>query len=67
MSFLIYISACFHLILYVDSHDIVMRFNDAPTRGYETDVGHKTTIRVLNSQVRWLSNVAFVIALYLYP
>ncbi|XP_050325683.1 type 2 lactosamine alpha-2,3-sialyltransferase isoform X3 [Bactrocera neohumeralis] len=36
---------------FIDSHDIVMRFNDAPTIGYEIDVGSKTTIRVLNSQV----------------
>ncbi|XP_011194502.1 beta-galactoside alpha-2,6-sialyltransferase 2 [Zeugodacus cucurbitae] len=36
---------------FIDSHDIVMRFNDAPTIGYEVDVGSKTTIRVLNSQV----------------
>ncbi|TMW40677.1 hypothetical protein DOY81_014243, partial [Sarcophaga bullata] len=33
------------------THDIVMRFNHAPTRGYEVDVGSKTTIRVVNSQV----------------
>uniref|UniRef100_A0ABK9NGB0 beta-galactoside alpha-(2,6)-sialyltransferase n=1 Tax=Glossina morsitans morsitans TaxID=37546 RepID=A0ABK9NGB0_GLOMM len=36
---------------FIDTHDIVMRFNHAPTRGYETDVGSKTTIRVVNSQV----------------
>lgn len=35
----------------LDSHDIVMRFNHAPTKGYEDDVGSKTTIRVVNSQV----------------
>ena len=28
-----------------------MRFNHAPTEGYEADVGSKTTIRVVNSQV----------------
>ena len=28
-----------------------MRFNHAPTRGYEVDVGSKTSIRVVNSQV----------------
>lgn len=28
-----------------------MRFNNAPTRGHEADVGSKTTIRVVNSQV----------------
>ncbi|XP_058831712.1 beta-galactoside alpha-2,6-sialyltransferase 2 [Topomyia yanbarensis] len=36
---------------FIDQHDIVMRFNHAPTRKYETDVGSKTTIRVVNSQV----------------
>ncbi|XP_058981765.1 beta-galactoside alpha-2,6-sialyltransferase 1 [Musca domestica] len=36
---------------FIDSHDIVMRFNHAPTRGFEVDVGSKTTIRVVNSQV----------------
>lgn len=40
------------LAIFTDSHDIVMRFNHAPTEGYELDVGTKTTIRVLNSQVR---------------
>lgn len=34
-----------------DLHDYVMRFNHAPTQGYEVDVGRKTTIRVVNSQV----------------
>ncbi|XP_015921292.1 beta-galactoside alpha-2,6-sialyltransferase 2 isoform X2 [Parasteatoda tepidariorum] len=35
----------------IDSHDIVLRFNSAPTEGFEEDVGSKTTIRFLNSQV----------------
>ena len=29
----------------------VVRFNDAPTRGYERDVGSKTSLRIVNSQV----------------
>uniref|UniRef100_A0A8D8ESL9 Beta-galactoside alpha-2,6-sialyltransferase 1 n=1 Tax=Culex pipiens TaxID=7175 RepID=A0A8D8ESL9_CULPI len=36
---------------FIDGHDIVMRFNHAPTVGYEQDVGSKTSVRVVNSQV----------------
>ncbi|XP_031619919.1 beta-galactoside alpha-2,6-sialyltransferase 1 [Contarinia nasturtii] len=36
---------------FIDLHDIVLRFNHAPTKGHEKDVGSKTTIRVVNSQV----------------
>ncbi|GBG85043.1 hypothetical protein CBR_g39507 [Chara braunii] len=32
----------------IDSHTAVIRFNDAPTKGYEKWVGSKTTLRVQN-------------------
>lgn len=40
---------CINLI--TDTHDVVVRFNHAPTTGYEVDVGTKTTLRIVNSQV----------------
>ena len=36
---------------FIDSHDIVLRFNNAPTDRHEEDVGKKTSIRIVNSQV----------------
>ena len=36
---------------FIDSHDLVLRFNNAPTEQHERDVGRKTSIRIVNSQV----------------
>jgi len=36
---------------FIDSHDLVIRFNNAPTEGYSKDVGNRTSVRVVNSQV----------------
>ncbi|XP_057652169.1 beta-galactoside alpha-2,6-sialyltransferase 1 isoform X1 [Diorhabda carinulata] len=44
----------------IDSHDLVLRFNNAPTEGFEEDVGAKTTIRLLNSQVVTKSQFNFL-------
>lgn len=43
--------AIHYTISAADTHDMVLRFNHAPTIGYETDVGMKTTLRIVNSQV----------------
>ena len=33
----------------IDAHDVVLRFNNAPTAGFEAIVGSRTTLRLLNS------------------
>ena len=35
----------------IDGDDYVIRFNAAPTSDYEADVGSKTSLRIVNSQV----------------
>ena len=36
----------------IDSHDVVIRFNGAPTKGLENRVGTRTSFRLVNS--KWL-------------
>jgi hypothetical protein len=40
-----------HLGSEIDAHDVVIRFNAAETRGFETFSGSKTTIRMVNSEL----------------
>ena len=35
----------------IDKNEFVIRFNHAPTKGYVKDVGEKTSLRIVNSQV----------------
>ncbi|XP_073660110.1 beta-galactoside alpha-2,6-sialyltransferase 1 isoform X3 [Tursiops truncatus] len=35
----------------IDDHDAVLRFNGAPTANFQQDVGTRTTIRLMNSQL----------------
>ncbi|XP_032071989.1 beta-galactoside alpha-2,6-sialyltransferase 1-like [Thamnophis elegans] len=44
----------------IDSHHAVLRFNGAPTAGYEHDVGTKTTLRLVNSQLMVSPNHNFL-------
>lgn len=37
----------------IDAHDIVYRFNGAPTEGFEADVGSKTTFRAVYMESYW--------------
>ena len=44
---------------FADSHDFILRFNNAPTEGFEEDVGTLTSMRILNSQVVTKPQFAF--------
>ncbi|KAH9634012.1 hypothetical protein HF086_001214 [Spodoptera exigua] len=46
-----------NLFVLTDSHDMVLRFNNAPTENYTESVGSKTTFRVLNSQRTYTSTL----------
>ncbi|XP_048883685.1 beta-galactoside alpha-2,6-sialyltransferase 1-like [Brienomyrus brachyistius] len=44
----------------IDEHDAVLRFNAAPTQRYSADVGNKTTMRLVNSQILTSSDIGFL-------
>lgn len=50
----------FDISFSTDGHDYVVRFNNAPTLGFEVDVGNKTSLRILNSQILSKSRFNFV-------
>ena len=38
----------------IDAQDVVIRFNNAPSEAYESFVGSRTDVRILNSHAIWL-------------
>ncbi|CAL8114226.1 unnamed protein product [Orchesella dallaii] len=48
----------------IDSHDFILRFNNAPTQGFEDDVGALTSMRIINSQVATKPTFGFPTASY---
>ncbi|CAB4067137.1 unnamed protein product [Lepeophtheirus salmonis] len=36
---------------FIDAHDLVVRLNHAPTQGFEVDVGSKTDLRIVNTDL----------------